>query len=321
MVRVLVTGGAGYIGAHVVRELGSRGHDVRVVDDLSTSNAARVAGVPLHTLDLVAPDAPMKLADIMRGDGVDAVVHLAAKKKVDESVARPLYYVSQNVGGLSTVLEASASAGVDRLVFSSTAAVYGPSAVPVDESAPTAPVNMYGESKLFGERMITAQSRAHGLDAISLRYFNVLGASDPELDDTDGTNVVPIVFGRLERGEPAVIYGDDYDTRDGTCLRDYVHVADVATAHADALDALAVTSDPSHRVYNVGTGVGTTVRELVDEMMRLVGSHLEPLIAPRRPGDAAVVIADARRLEAELGWRARFGAREALASAWAARHR
>jgi UDP-glucose 4-epimerase len=318
-VTVLVTGGAGYIGGHVVDALRARGDRIVVVDDLSAGIAARVTGVPLERIDLAADDAAGRLAEAMRSQEVDAVIHLAARKQVAESVEQPLWYYDQNVGGLVNVLEACAATGVERFVFSSTAAVYGQSEQPVTEVSPTEPANPYGQTKLTGEWLLQAQALASGLRGVSLRYFNVAGASGPELADTAESNVVPMVFARLERGQAPQIFGDDYDTPDGTCIRDYVHVADVADAHLVALDSLAADDAPDYRVYNLGTGNGSSVRHLVEVMTRLAGSDLAPSIEPRRPGDPAMVVADPSRIAAELGWRARADLDEILASAWEAR--
>jgi UDP-glucose 4-epimerase len=315
---VLVTGGAGYIGGHVVAALQERGDPVVVVDDLSAGSAERLGGVPLETIDLAATTARGALADAMRRREVTAVIHLAARKKVPESVARPLYYADQNIGGTSAVLGAAQDAGVDAVVFSSTAAVYRSSDHPVTEESPVEPANPYGESKLYGEWMLRAQGEAAGVRGIALRYFNVTGASSPLLGDRSGTNIVPMAFERIEAGKPPLIFGDDYPTPDGTCVRDYIHVADVASAHLAALDALR-GAEPGLRIYNIGTGQGTSVRQLLTAMIDVAGAPLEPQIAPRRPGDPAIVVADTRLIERELGWRPARTVEEALASAWAAR--
>ncbi len=315
---VLVTGGAGYIGGHVVAALRARGDEVVVVDDLSAGDPARIGTVPLERIDLATADAGDHLAQVMRERGVDAVIHLAARKKVGESVERPVWYYAQNVGGLVAVLAAAEQAGVQRAVFSSTAAVYAPSETPVDEDSPTAPPNPYGATKLVGDWMLSDQTVAAGLRAISLRYFNVAGAARPELADTAESNLVPMVFAKLENGESPEIFGDDYSTPDGTCVRDYVHVADVADAHLAALDSLTRDA-PAYRVYNIGTGRGVSVREMVAAMTQLSGRDIEPVVLARRPGDPATVVADAGRIGADLGWRARHDLDEMLTSAWESR--
>jgi UDP-glucose 4-epimerase len=316
---VLVTGGAGYIGGHVVAALQQRGDRIVVVDDLSAGRADRIGDVPLERIDLALPDAAELLADVIRTHQVSSIIHLAARKKVGESVERPLWYYEQNLGGLLAVLRAAEATAVTGVVFSSTAAVYGPADEPVTETAPTAPVNAYGETKLAGEWMLHDQTIASPLRAIGLRYFNVAGAARPELGDTADSNIVPMVYSRIEAGERPLIFGDDYATADGTCVRDYVHVADVADAHLAALDALASGSGEAYRVFNIGTGTGSSVRELVDRMIAISGSALEPQVEPRRAGDPAVVVADASRIRSELGWQPRFDLDAMLTSAWQAR--
>jgi UDP-glucose 4-epimerase len=318
-VTVLVTGGAGYIGGHVVSALRARGDHVVVVDDLSAGRPERVGDVPLERIDLAAAGARDELADAMRRHQVTAVIHLAARKKVEESVQRPVWYFDENLGGLVSVLHAAEATGVSGVVFSSTAAVYGPAEEPVAEDGVTAPVNPYGETKLVGEWMLRDLAAASSVRGIALRYFNVAGAATPELGDTADSNIVPMVYSRLEAGQRPLIFGDDYDTPDGTCVRDYVHVADVADAHLSALDALADETAAPYRVYNIGTGTGSSVRELVTRMIEISGSDLDPEIAPRRAGDPAVVVADAGRIRRELGWEARYGLDEMLRSAWEAR--
>jgi UDP-glucose 4-epimerase len=318
-VTVLVTGGAGYIGGHVVSALRARGDRVVVVDDLSAGRPERIGDVSLERIDLAAPGARNDLADAMRRHEVTAVIHLAARKKVEESVQRPVWYFDENLGGLVSVLHAAEATGVTGVVFSSTAAVYGPAAEPVAEDGVTAPVNPYGETKLVGEWMLRDLAAASHVRGIALRYFNVAGAATPELGDTADSNIVPMVYSRLEAGQRPLIFGDDYDTPDGTCVRDYVHVADVADAHLSALDALADPTAEPYRVFNIGTGTGSSVRELVTRMIEISGSGLDPEIAPRRAGDPAVVVADADRIRRELGWEARYGLDEMLRSAWEAR--
>lgn len=316
---VLVTGGAGYIGGHVVSALRARGDRVVVVDDLSAGRPERVGDVPLERIDLAAASARDDLADAMRRHEVTAVIHLAARKKVEESVQRPVWYFDENLGGMVNVLNAAEATGVAGVVFSSTAAVYGPADEPVAEDGVTAPVNPYGETKLVGEWMLRDLAAASRVRGIALRYFNVAGAATNALGDTADSNIVPMVYSRLEAGERPLIFGDDYDTPDGTCVRDYVHVADVADAHLAALDALAAETGEPYRVFNIGTGTGSSVRDLVTRMIEISGSTLEPEIAPRRAGDPAVVVADAGRIRRELGWEARYGLDDMLRSAWEAR--
>lgn len=316
--RVLVTGGSGYIGAHVCRMLAERGDEPVIVDDFVFGLRHRIAGMPAHELDLAEPGAATALAELMRAERVDAVIHLAARKQVGESVARPLWYHRQNGASLTAVLEAMIATGVRDLVFSSSAAVYGDAAGVVGEDAPTVPVNPYGESKLAGEWLAAATARAHGLRVTSLRYFNVAGAGWPELADTAVLNLVPMVLAELDEGGAPLIFGDDYPTPDGTCVRDFVHVHDLADAHLAVLDALPAQAEP-HRVYNVGTGVGSSVREVVEGIRRRLPHAPAAVIRPRRPGDPAAVVADVSRIAADLGWRARFGLDEILDSVLAAR--
>ncbi|MGZ3099095.1 UDP-glucose 4-epimerase GalE [Streptomyces sp. H72] len=312
----LVTGGAGYIGAHVVRALVDGGERVAVYDDLSTGSADRVPeGVPLvvgSVLDRAA------LEGAFRDHAVTGVVHIAAKKQVGESVERPLHYYRENVTGLQTLLEAMTSTGVDRLVFSSSAAVYGmPDVDLVTEDTPCLPMSPYGETKLIGEWLIGAAARAHGIRAASLRYFNVAGAAAPELSDSGVFNLIPMVFERLEAGEAPRVFGDDYATPDGTCVRDYIHVRDIAAAHLAAARRLGDAPEGTSLVLNIGRGEGSSVREMVDRILKVTGREdLAPRVTERRPGDPARVVASADRAHAELGWSARYGLDDMIDSAW-----
>lgn len=314
---VLVTGGAGYIGAHVVRLLVERGDDVIVVDDLSNGVRARIGDLPLHPLDLTDAASIEPLVELMRREQVESVVHFAARKRVDESVARPAWYYRQNVGSLAVVLEAMEAAGVHRLVFSSSAAVYGATeGQAIAEHDPTEPVNPYGATKLIGEQLVEAATQAFPLRAASLRYFNVAGAGWPELGDTAVLNLVPMVFERIDANASPLIFGDDYPTADGTCVRDFVHVLDLAEAHIAMLGHLA-RSEPGHVAANVGTGTGYSVRQVVESILRVAGVDLVPEVRPRRAGDPAAVVANPGAMQALTGWTAVLGLDEIVESAWA----
>ena len=311
----MVTGGAGYIGAHVVRALTAAGESVVVFDDLSSGDRRRVpAGVPLTVGTVLDREA---LDRAVQEHGVTGVVHIAAKKQVGESVEEPLRYYQENLEGLWTVLEAAAAAGVHRFLFSSSAAVYGMTdAELVTEETPCAPMSPYGETKLAGEWLVNAVGRAHGMATVCLRYFNVAGAAAPEMGDEGVYNLVPMVFERLTQQLPPLIFGDDYDTPDGTCVRDYIHVEDVASAHVAAVRRL--TADPSTGlVLNIGRGEGVSVAEMI-EIIRSVTGRTEPApqVVGRRAGDPARVVASADLIGKELGWTAHHGVRDMVASAW-----
>lgn len=316
---VLVTGGAGYIGAHVVRLLQERGEEVVVVDDLSTGSASRIGDAELIELDLATDPAYRVLTDLMIDKDVEAVIHFAAKKQVGESVQRPATYYHQNVGGLANLLRAMYDAGVTEMIFSSSAAVYGlPDVDMVPEDVAKAPINPYGETKLIGEWMMRDCGVAWGLRSVALRYFNAAGAGWPDLEDPAALNLVPIILNRLAAGKEPVVFGDDYDTVDGTCVRDYIHVMDLAQAHLLALDGLRDGS-AHFPVYNVGTGTGSSVFEVIDGIRDLAGSKFSVRVDPRREGDPAYLVADSSRISEDLGFQAQFGLAEILQSAWDAK--
>ncbi|MFJ5838146.1 UDP-glucose 4-epimerase GalE [Streptomyces shenzhenensis] len=311
----LITGGAGYIGAHVARAMADAGERVVALDDLSAGVPERLpADIPLvegSTLDGAL------VARVLAEHAVTGVVHLAARKQVAESVAQPLRYYRENVGGLGTLLEAVADAGIERFVFSSSAAVYGnPDVALITEDTPCAPVNPYGETKLAGEWLVRAAGRAHGIATVCLRYFNVAGAAAPGLADTGVSNIVPMVFDRLTRGEAPRIFGADYPTPDGTCVRDYIHVADLAEAHLAAARGLAEKSLTGDLTVNIGRGEGVSVRELIAVIGEVTGDRRAPVVEHRRPGDAPRAVASARLAAEMLDWRARRGVPEMVESAW-----
>ncbi|MFC5722374.1 UDP-glucose 4-epimerase GalE [Streptomyces gamaensis] len=296
--KVLVTGGAGFIGSAVACRLLEEGHRVVVLDDLSTGFADAVPRGAAFVRGSMS-----EAAGVLSGQGpFDAVLHLAARALIDDSVRRPERFWRNNTVESLTLLDAVLRAEVGRLVFSSTAAVYGqPDRVPIEESAPTVPANPYGASKLAVDLALEAYARAHGLAAVSLRYFNVAGAlgefgerHEPE------THIVPLALEAAlgGRGEFPV-FGDDYPTHDGTCVRDFIHVADVAEAHLAALRG-AVPGE--HRAYNLGNGAGFSVREVLAAVARVTGRRVPARVVARRPGDPAVLVASAGRVRRELGW-------------------
>jgi len=313
-VKLLVTGGAGYIGSVVSRSLLAAGHEVVVLDSLERGHRAAVApGARLVVADLRDMDAVRRAL----AEGFDGVLHFAAFALVGESVAQPGAYWRNNVGGSLNLLEAMRDAGVARLVFSSTCAVYGqPDEVPIAESAPTRPTSPYGASKLAVDVMIGGFCAAHGLGAVSLRYFNVAGASgDAGEDHHPETHLIPNVLraalGRLDQVE---LYGTDYPTADGTAVRDYIHIEDLSDAHLLALDAARAGE---HRIFNLGNGSGFSVREVIAAAERVTGRRIPVREAPRRPGDPPMLVAAAERIRAELGWRARRPELERMiADAW-----
>ncbi|MFI7242856.1 UDP-glucose 4-epimerase GalE [Streptomyces qinglanensis] len=321
MAKYLVTGGAGYVGSVVAAHLLEAGHTVTVLDDLDTGFARAVPG------DAEFVDGGLGDAARVLDSSYDGVLHFAAHSRVGESVEQPEKYWRNNVGGTVELLAAMRAAGVRTLVFSSTAAVYGePERTPITETDPAAPTSPYGASKLAVDHMIGGECRAHGLAAVSLRYFNVAGAyfaadgtaygerHDPE------SHLIPLVLQVAQGRRPAIsVYGDDYPTPDGTCVRDYIHVADLADAHLLALDRAA---PGEHLVCNLGNGSGFSVREVVQTVRKVTGHEVTEQVAARRGGDPAVLVASAERAHRELGWQPRrAGLDEIVSDAWRfARH-
>ncbi|MFD9971946.1 UDP-glucose 4-epimerase GalE [Streptomyces sp. NPDC059011] len=312
----LITGGAGYIGAHVAHAMIGAGERVVVLDDLSTGNTARLPeGVPLVRGTLLEGEL---LDRVLSEHAVTGVVHLAARKQVGESVEQPLRYYRENVHGLTVLLQAVVDAGVKRFLFSSSAAVYGMADVDlIKEDTPAVPINPYGETKLAGEWLVRAVGRAHGIATGCLRYFNVAGAARPELADTGVFNVIPMFFDRITKGDAPRIFGDDYPTPDGTCVRDYIHVADLADAHLTVARRLAGRDGAGDLTLNVGRGEGVSVRTLARVVAEVTGHGTPAVVEPRRPGDAARAVASVERIGKELGWAASRGVREMVESAWA----
>jgi len=314
----LVTGGAGYIGAHVVAAMTAGGEQVVALDDLSTGDPARVAGTPLVVAS-VADDLAVREA--IATHGVTGVVHLAGKKSVAESMGEPLRYYQENVEGLRALLAAATGSGVRHFVFSSSAAVYGsPDVDLVTEATPCRPVNPYGESKLVGEWLLADVGRATGLAHVSLRYFNVAGAARPELADTTVANLVTQVFARLDAGLAPLVFGGDHPTPDGTCIRDFVHAADIADAHVAAARALSAGRISSGQL-NIGRGVGVSVQDMCRLILDVVSADLgdvpQPEVVAARAGDPARVVSSAARAQELLGWRATRDVAEMVRSAWA----
>jgi UDP-glucose 4-epimerase len=312
----LVTGGAGYIGSHVVREFTKAGIDAVVYDDLSSGLEEFVPeGVPFVRGTILDREL---LVDTIREHGVTGVVHVAGYKYAGVSVQRPLHTYEQNVTGTQRLLEAMAETGVDRVVFSSSAAVYGtPPTELVTEGTPKSPASPYGESKLIGEWLLRDQGVAAGLRHTSLRYFNVVGSGEAGLYDASPHNLFPLVFAALAAGRTPRINGDDYDTPDGTCVRDYVHVSDLAVSHVAAARRLDA-GEAVEAAYNLGSGGGVSVREIMDAMRQGTGVDFEPEVAPRRPGDPDRIVADGMLAGRDLDWVMRHSLLDMVTSAWAA---
>jgi UDP-glucose-4-epimerase GalE len=325
MSSVLVTGGAGYVGSHTVKALAAAGYDVVVYDDLSAGHAEAVerlaAALPARRIELVVGDIADAGAvrQALERVGASAVLHFAARLLVGESVRQPLDYYLANVTKTLALLRAMTESGVGRFIFSSTCATFGePVTTPMDETHPQRPINPYGETKLAVERALPHVERATGLRWVALRYFNAAGADADGLigeDHDPEEHLVPLAIRAAGGGTPLTIFGDDYPTPDGTCIRDYVHVADLADAHVRALRALE--DGAASTAYNLGNGEGMSVRQVIDAVGRVTGTAVPHRVGPRRPGDPARLVASSLRARTELGWQPRASqVDEIVRTAW-----
>jgi len=311
--RVLVTGGAGFIGSVTVAQLQERGHDVVVIDDLSRGHRDVVpSGVPLIEADVAEPE---RYRDAL--DGIDACVHFAASIEAGESMTRPEAFFSNNTAATLRLLEALTAAGIRRFVLSSTAAVYGdPVRIPIAEDDPTVPTNAYGASKLLIEGALQWLAQLRSMSCVALRYFNAAGATPERGEDHDPeSHLIPLILQvAAGRRDDIAIYGTDYDTPDGTCVRDYIHVSDLADAHVRAVEQVG---EPGLLVCNLGNGDGFSVRDVIEVARQVTGHPIPAREAPRRPGDPAVLVASAERARERLGWKPQHpGLADIVASAW-----
>lgn len=317
MTKILVTGGAGYIGSHTVHLLRKRGYDVHVVDDLSRGHEHNVDPGKFHRMNLLDTDG---LTRVLTESGCEAVVHFAAYIAVGESTQKPELYFTNNVSGSISLLTAMERVGVKRIVFSSTAAVYGtPERVPILEDFPYAPLSPYGDSKIMVEKILGWLDQFKGVRSICLRYFNACGAepdSDLGEEHDPETHLIPLLLRAIETGKPITIFGEDYPTPDGTCVRDYVHVSDLAEAHILAVEWL-LKGGASNK-FNVGTGHGKSVREVLQAVEDVTGKKVPFVVGPRRDGDPAELVANSDKLQGTLGWKPKYtDLREIVKTAWA----
>jgi UDP-glucose-4-epimerase GalE len=314
--RIAVTGGAGYIGSHTVLELLDRDYEVIVIDDLSHGYRHNVPPGLLREITL-SDTAAVEAA--LTEKPIDAVIHFAAFISVGESMQHPEVYFQNNTCASLSLFTAMLRAGVKKLVFSSTAAVYGmPQSVPIHEKFPYAPVNVYGESKVFVERILDWFDSIHQFKSVCLRYFNASGA-DPKgrrgEEHQPETHLIPLLFRAIETGKPVNVFGDDYNTPDGTCIRDYIHVTDLAQAHIFAVDHLIASGDSQK--FNAGTGKGFSVKQMIESVERVTGQKVPYVIGPRREGDPPELVADSTKLQRILGWQPRFAKLdEIVQTAW-----
>lgn len=314
---VIVTGGAGYIGSHVVEQLIQRGDEVTIVDDLSTGNLSRISDCRIKVVDLSHISCVQTLRELANKHGATSVIHLAAKKNVADSHVNPDYYLRQNVGSIQHLLQALEGTFVKNIVFSSSAAVYGNASGSIGESSVTAPINPYGETKLHGELLFKEAASRCEISVGILRYFNVAGVRRSELAEPTSSSLIPHVLHQISSGQPPQIFGDDYETFDGSCVRDFVHVEDVARAHLSTLDYLKKSTAP-HSTFNIGSGTGFSVKQVL-EVVKNVTSYCGLVeVRPRRVGDPANIVADVNKASEILGWQSLLGLEEMVSSEWAA---
>ena len=314
--RILITGGAGYIGSQTARHLTDTGHEPVVLDDLRNGHRAAVGDLPLVVGDVRDVDL---VSGTIERERIDAVIHFAALKSVEDSVNDPGAYFDDNVGGTLGVLQAMARTGVRRIVFSSSCAVYGmPGSLPVTETSPIQPMNPYGETKAMSERLLPWFEASYGIRSAALRYFNAAGAAEDGSAGEDWTgaqNLIPVVLRTAAGRQPLIrIFGTDHPTPDGTAIRDYIHVLDLAEAHRCALET--IDREDASLTVNVGTGVGASVREVIDAARRITGREIPAEEAPRRAGDPPAIWADTRLAGERLGWRATRSLDDIVKSAW-----
>jgi UDP-arabinose 4-epimerase len=302
--KVLVTGGAGYIGSHVCKLLACQGHMPITVDNMVYGHEWAVKWGPLHQLDILDTD---KLTALLKTEKPDAVIHFAAFAYVGESVLDPLKYYKNNVFGSLSLLQAMRESGVSKIVFSSTCATYGiPESTPIHEEVPQKPINPYGQSKLMVEKILSDFARAYGIKSVALRYFNASGAdSKAEIgeDHNPETHLIPLAIqAAFDPSKPLTIMGTDYNTPDGTCVRDYIHVQDLASAHVRAIDYLT-HSEENFSYFNLGTGIGVSVKEIIEAIERNTGRTVAAIVGARREGDPPALVADGRKAIAQLDWK------------------
>ena len=312
--KILITGGAGYIGSHIAKVFLDNGASVKVLDDLTNSDMKRIDSLNVDFVHASVNNSE-KVSSALKDS--ELVIHCAAYKSVEESELNPRKYEETNVLGTENLLTQMVNAGVTKLIFASTAAVYGNSVKsPISESLKPVPISNYGRTKLEAEKCITRFTKTYNINAVSLRFFNAVGAATNSLVDTSSDNLFPRVFKAIELGKSPEIFGDDYPTPDGTCIRDYIHVLDIAEAHIAVSDFLRKYN--GHEIFNVGTGMGYSVKEIISGIQKVTGTDFKSIVRPRRSGDLDIAFADAKLIFEKTGWKARFDLSEMINSAWLA---